>query len=131
MVAFVCFLHFSSGRELRPLSEQPAQPEPPQRFDIQIATDLEPGVHADFVSVWHTPETFVLDFTSLRRPPHLSEDADTGQQLVMLPGRVVSRVRFPASQVFELMKVLERQLSAWELETGRRPPDDSGLSSLG
>jgi Protein of unknown function (DUF3467) len=113
------------------VSEQPAQPEPLQRFDIQIAADLEPGVHADFATVWHTPDTFVLDFTSLRRPPHLSEDADTSQQLIVIPARVVSRVRIPASHVFELMKVLEKQLSAWELETGQRPPDDTGLSNLG
>lgn len=31
--------------------------------------------------------------------------------------RVVSRVRIPPAQMFELMKVLERQLTAWEQET--------------
>jgi hypothetical protein len=66
----------------------------------------------------------------LRRPPYLSEDIDASRQLIMIPARVVSRVRIPASQVFELMKVLEKQLSAWELETGQRPPDDTGLSNL-
>ena len=29
---------------------------------------------------------------------------------------VVSRVRIPPAQVFELMKALEQQLSAWESE---------------
>jgi hypothetical protein len=35
--------------------------------------------------------------------------------------QVVARVRVPPSQVFEIMKALERQLTAWETETGRRP----------
>jgi hypothetical protein len=67
----------------------------------------------------------------LRRPPYPSEDIDASRQLIMIPARVVSRVRIPASQVFELMKVLEKQLSAWELETGQRPPDDTGLFQSG
>ena len=56
----------------------------------------------------------------------------TSQQLVIIPARVVARVRIPASQVFELMKALEQQLTAWELQTGRRSPDDAGgLPNLG
>jgi hypothetical protein len=40
---------------------------------------------------------------------------------------VVARVRVPPSQVFEIMKALERQLTAWETETGRRTkPQSSG-----
>jgi hypothetical protein len=97
------------------------QPQPPgQRFDIEIAPDVEPGVHADFASIWHTPQTFVLDFASLRRPPELTEDSDTGKQVVVLPTRIVSRIKIPPDQVFELMKALEQSLTAWEQETGRR-----------
>jgi hypothetical protein len=33
----------------------------------------------------------------------------------------VARVRVPPNQVFEIMKALERQLTGWEQETGRRP----------
>jgi hypothetical protein len=101
------------------VSEQPQQPG--QRFDIEIAPDVEAGVHADFASIWHTPHTFVLDFASLRRPAELTEDADTGQQVVVLPTRIVARVKIPPDQVFELMKALEKQLTTWEQETGRRP----------
>jgi hypothetical protein len=34
--------------------------------------------------------------------------------------RVVSRVRIPPAQVFELMKALEKQLTQWEASTGAR-----------
>jgi hypothetical protein len=46
--------------------------------------------------------------------------------------RVVSRVRIPASQVFEIMKGLEQQLSKWERTHGNKqrkeqspPPEGS------
>lgn len=38
-----------------------------------------------------------------------------------VPTRIVSRVRIPPSQVFELMKALEQQLSAYEKEIGGSP----------
>ena len=32
---------------------------------------------------------------------------------------MIQRVKIPPKQVFELMKALEHQLSAWESETGQ------------
>ena len=95
------------------------QPAREQRFEIEVAPDVEAGVHADFASIWHTPDTFVLDFASLRRPPYRSDD-DSGNQVAIMPVRVVARVKSPPGQVFELRKALEVQLTAWEAETGRR-----------
>jgi hypothetical protein len=97
------------------------QPAREQRFEIEVSGDVEAGVHADFASIWHTQDTFVLDFASLRRPPYLSDDPEAGRQVAIMPVRVVARVKIPPGQVFELMKALEAQLSAWEQETGRRP----------
>lgn len=94
---------------------------PEQRIVLEIEPSIEPGMHADFASIWHTPNTFVLDFSSLRQPPQHTVDEDTGKPLVLLPARVVARVKIPPEQVFELMKGLEKQLSMWEKERGRRP----------
>lgn len=104
------------------MTEQQQPPE--QRFEIEIGEDVEPGVHADFASLWHTPDTFVLDFASLRRMPEGGVDEDTGRQIIKLPTRIVARVKVPPKQVFELMKALERQLSLWEVETGQRKADE-------
>jgi hypothetical protein len=71
------------------------------------------GVYADFVRAWHTQDAFVLDFATLTEPPR----NDDGQ--MVLDAQVVSRVRIPPAQVFELMKALEQQLTAWEKESGR------------
>jgi Protein of unknown function (DUF3467) len=99
-------------------------------MEFEIGPEMEPGVHADVAAVWHTPSTFVLDFAALRQPPVFAEDEDTGKRFVRVPTRVVARVRIPPDQVFELMKTLEQQLSAWELETGRREPPDPGVPKL-
>jgi hypothetical protein len=95
------------------MSEQPQQP----RMQVQLPDHVVAGEYADFVSVWHTKDAFVLDFAVVAQPPTTAHD-ETGQFLV-LPTRIVSRVRIPPAQVFEIMKALEQQLTAWEHETGR------------
>jgi hypothetical protein len=101
------------------------QPER-REYDLDIPTDVEAGTYADFASIWHTSDSFVLDFAVLKRPPKPST-ADDGSRVVKVPTRVVSRVRIPPSQVFEIMKGLEKQLSMWERSHGskRQPPQES------
>jgi hypothetical protein len=99
-----------------------SQPNPAQqKVTFSITPEVEIGVFANFVSVWHQPDCFVLDFQTYTRPPQLTEDPD-GRQLIDLATRVVARVRIPPGQVFEIMKALEQQLSAWERETGAVRP---------
>jgi hypothetical protein len=94
--------------------------EIPQEFQIDVPDDMETGVPADFASVWHTPTSFVLDFIAVKQPPSPTTDPDTGEVTnVVVPGRVVSRVRIPPQQVFELAKALTMQLDAWENESGK------------
>jgi hypothetical protein len=104
------------------MSEQP--PNVPRRGQINMSAEpeIERGVYADFVGVWHQKHCFVLDFAALVRPPSVAED-ETGEQINNLDARLVSRVRIPPGQVFEIMKALEKQLSQWERETGQRHED--------
>jgi hypothetical protein len=88
------------------------------RVEITVTTEHEMGVFAPFASVWRTQEAFVLDFAAEIRPPEVLEDGETGRPYVHIPARVVSRVRIPPGQVWELMKALEQNLSAYERETG-------------
>jgi len=74
------------------------------------------GVFADIVGVWHTPEVFVLDFSAFVEPARISEP----EAAVVQRAQVVARVRVPPGQVFEIMRALEQQLTAWEAETGHR-----------
>jgi hypothetical protein len=96
------------------------QGEPERRFEIEISPEVEAGIYADFASLWHTADSFVIDFAALRQPPYTApEDPQTGRTVAVLPTRIVARVRIPPGQVFELMKALEQQLSMWEKESGR------------
>ncbi|MEU4543253.1 DUF3467 domain-containing protein [Nonomuraea dietziae] len=95
--------------------------EPESRLEVSITPEVEAGQYANFASVWHTRDGFVLDFAVITRPPQLTEEPGSGQAVVHVPTRIVSRVRIPPSQVFELMKALEQQLSAYEKETGGSP----------
>lgn len=106
------------------MTEQPTAGAPQSRFVIDVTPEIEAGHHADFVSVWHTRETFVLDFAALRRPPELKTDED-GTVFIELLTRIVARVRLAPEQIFEIMKALEAQLSKWEIETGHRPAPES------
>lgn len=86
---------------------------------MNATPDVEAGVYADFVSVWHQPHLFVLDFSVHTNPPQVVEV--DGQRVVNVPARMVARVRIRPEQIWEIMKALEQQLSRWEQEQGRSP----------
>jgi Protein of unknown function (DUF3467) len=75
------------------------------------------GSYADFVVVWQTDETFVLDFAAMTGPPTPADEE--GEDVVN--AQIVTRVRIPPAQVFEIMKALEQQLTQWEERTGNTP----------
>ncbi|MDR1450074.1 MAG: DUF3467 domain-containing protein [Propionibacteriaceae bacterium] len=83
-----------------------------QRIQIALPSAQLAGVFADFIRAWHTKDCFVLDFASFTEP--VVREEGTGD--FVHNAAVVSRVRIPPSQVFEFMKALEQQLSAWEKE---------------
>jgi len=89
----------------------------PRRLSVSATPDVEAGVYADFVSVWHQPHLFVLDFSVHTNPPQVVEV--DGQRVVNVPARMVTRVRIRPEQIWEIMKALEQQLSRWEKEQGR------------
>jgi hypothetical protein len=89
------------------------------RFEVSILPELEGGVYASFANLWHGPDVFTIDFAALSAPPERVEDEE-GTAYNRFQTRVVARVRIPPGQVFELMKALEIQLSAWESETGHK-----------
>ena len=90
----------------------------PTRIQVTSTPELEVGCYADFVGIWHQDTSFVLDFSVCTNPPQLGHD-DDGNHVLNIPARMTARVRIPPAQVFEIMKALETQLSAWERETGR------------
>lgn len=90
-----------------------------REFKIDLPPKIIDGHFADFASIWHTPNVFVLDFVAVTSPPTEERDPETGEETSVIPGRVVSRIRIPPEQVFEVAKALTQQLEAWEQETGK------------
>ena len=54
----------------------------------------------------------------------VAEDTDSGIWYLHVPARVVARVRIPPGQVWELMKSLEQNLSAYERENAQSSHDE-------
>lgn len=96
----------------------------PTSFQVEILPENEAGRFADFANIWHTDSVFVLDFAALRAPAVEQVDSE-GNPSRVVSARVVSRIRIPPQQVFELAKALTRELEAWESQNGIRPPDTS------
>jgi hypothetical protein len=101
-----------------------AEPNPADgvNLSVELPPDAEVGVYADFASVWHTPNTFVLDFLAVKMPPH---PAANGAGSLVLDAKVAARVRIPSEQIFPLIAALQGQGERWLAETGRsEPPAD-------
>lgn len=94
-------------------------PTLPTTFNITVPPEQLAGHYADFVSVWHNKETFILDFVSMSHPPRPTT-TDDGTSVAQVNCQVVSRVRIPAEQVWEVMKALQTQLGQWEKENPTR-----------
>jgi len=113
-------------------------PQPPP-FAIVVPDALEAGVYANVVSVWHTPTEFTLDFLT-NCPGVVGVQMADGQVVPRPKLLAVARVKLPPAQIFELMKALERQLTAFESEQQPSPeqpmfppftPDDPDLGDNG
>ncbi|NLE72359.1 MAG: DUF3467 domain-containing protein [Actinomycetales bacterium] len=92
----------------------------PVRFQVEVPPDVEAGVPAEFANVWHTRTSFVLDFAVPKGPPQVLDD-EAGRRAV-ITAKVVSRVRIPPQQAFEIARALTQQLDMWEKETGAGRP---------
>jgi hypothetical protein len=89
-----------------------AEPSPAQ-INMNLPPEQEAGTYANFAGVWHGADGFVLDFAVVTHPPTPGDDGMTE-----INARIVSRVRIPTSQAWELMRALNEQLGQWETEHG-------------
>jgi hypothetical protein len=94
---------------------QPQPPRPPE-FKFQVPDHLAGGVYSNLVGVWHTPYEFTLDF-AVMQPGELDFDED-GNQRVVVPSRVVARVKLPPAMMFELLQALNRDMTLYEEQLG-------------
>ncbi len=101
------------------------EPEEPEgQFDIQVPPDLEVGVYSNFLSVWHSPYEFTLDF-SQTQPPEPVDPVDP-ESLVRVPCRVVARVKIPTTLIFAVLQALNGNMTQYENSFGsiQRPGEE-------
>lgn len=100
----------------------------PVQFEVTVPPEQGIGVFADVAGVWHTPNTFVLDFLSVQHLPQPITDAAGQTSHAVVDTRVAARVRIPPEQVFRLIAALQQQGDQWLAETGRQNPPDAWLT---
>lgn len=83
---------------------------------MTIADDLNAGVYANFLGVWHTAHEFTLDF-AVTQPASLAQTPD-GQTVTRVPCQVVTRVKVPPTVLFDFLRTLNENLSSWERNFG-------------
>jgi hypothetical protein len=84
----------------------------PQQIQIHVPDEVQGGVYANVAIVWHTAYEFTLDFAVLQP---VVADAN-GQP--MTPARVVARVKFPPSQIFQLLQAINANMTTYESTFG-------------
>ena len=95
-------------------------PDPQPGVEIYMPDELEPGAYANALLPWHTAHEFTLDFAALQRP---AED-ESGSLVVR--ARVVTRVKIAATVIFDVIRVLNEDMTTYERRYGeiRNPEDD-------
>src|SRR6185437_13130971 len=93
-----------------------AQPGQPPQFSLQVPDNAAVGVYSNLVAVWHTPYEFTIDF-AVTQPAQVIAD-EAGTQRAVTPALVVSRVKIPPAEVFELMQALSKNERLYEERFG-------------
>lgn len=91
---------------------------------IHVPEDQQAGVYANFLSVWHTGHEFTLDFSISQ--PHPNSEAP-------LDLNVVSRVRIPTTLIFNVLRVLNENMTTYEERFGPLrdlEPPESGADTV-
>ena len=103
------------------MADDQQQPMPQTEFEIQIPPEIEPGMYANFLSVWHTPYEFTLDFAATQ-PSRQDEDG------VHVPCRVVARLRIPPAVLLDVLAALNENVSRYQGSFGeiQRPTPPEG-----
>jgi uncharacterized protein DUF3467 len=80
-------------------------------LQLVIPEEWEGGAYANFVSVWHSPHEFTLDFCATQRPELDPEDVEGA---ILIRCRVVARLKIPVTLMFSVLRAINREMTAYE-----------------
>jgi len=81
-----------------------------------VPPEQEAGAYANTFAIWHTAYDFTIDFAASQMPER--RDPDDPESPVVVPCRVVSRVRIPAGTVLALLRTINARMSVYEAVWG-------------
>jgi hypothetical protein len=81
-----------------------------------LPPEQEAGFYANTFAIWHTGYDFTIDFAASQLPER--SNPDDPESPVVVPCRVVARVRIPAGTVFALLRTINERMSVYEAEWG-------------
>jgi hypothetical protein len=93
------------------------------RFEMRVPDELENGSYANFLTVWHSPHEFTLDFAVTGQgQPDPTEQAD-----VVVPANVVARIKLPLTVAEAVLATLAENVTRYESAAGdpiQKPGDN-------
>ncbi|HVE74364.1 MAG TPA: DUF3467 domain-containing protein [Mycobacteriales bacterium] len=89
-------------------------------LEIDVPAEHEVGVYANCVSMWFTATELAIDFAAML-PSELGVDGELRHR-----ARVVSRVKLPPQQAFEVIRAMNDTLGRYEAEFGGTGQSDLG-----
>jgi hypothetical protein len=96
--------------------DEPDAQERSAIFEIRVPPELEAGAYSNFLSVWHSPSEFTLDF-AVTQPTELV-DANDPKSPVRVPCRIVARVKIPPRLIFNILQSLNENMTKYEAAFG-------------
>ena len=91
---------------------------PPRAVQIklEVPDDQINGCYANIMSVWSSPHDFTLDFAVAGQPEDVAADP------IVVPARVVSRIKIPLAMAQDVLQALAAQVSNFEERVGQSIP---------
>ena len=89
------------------MTDQAPGAQPPPQFVFSVPAEIEAGVYANTLAVWHSPYEFTLDFAAT--PPPVQDE--TG---VTVPCLITARVKIPITVIFDVLRALNANMTQYE-----------------
>ena len=92
--------------------------EPQKRpIAFRVPDDLQAGVYANLLAVWHTAHEFTLDFAVSGMPQAAGEGLPA-----QIHAPVVARVKVPPSVIFSIARAIADNVDKYEQQFGSITP---------
>lgn len=85
-------------------------------FQFNVPPEWEGGVYANMLSVYHSAYEFTFDWAVTQVPQ--PADPENPAEAYVVPCTVTARVRVPATLIFDVLRAINGDMTAYEQEWG-------------